>query len=172
MLLWLRQHPDRRAALARRANTDDGDHGDRTELGRQIESIRWHLTRYDAARTSVASRASFIMAAAAVLIASVAVLSPAGIQVKLLGGKISLALLGLGGLGTLTCAIISMLAAMNALVSIRPWRTLYGNKPPSGSFYVPSDTLRQLKNYEVFKTELMAQRLSDDRDAALVALWL
>jgi hypothetical protein len=138
----------------------------------QLETLRWHIVRYDALRASLAARASFLLSANAVLIAGVALLVPQGIQRSVAGGRVSLGLLGGGSVVTLILSGISIRDALQAQFLGRPSRTVLGNDPPLAFVYHHSDALQQAPTYQEFASKFSSQGPREELTSALAALWI
>ncbi|MEW1587918.1 hypothetical protein AB0283_21060 [Micromonospora vinacea] len=142
------------------------------ENQRLIETARWHITRYDGLRSSIANRASFVISANAVLIGGVALLFPNAINQEVYGGRVTVVAMGVAALGVLILAATSIVAATNALLAAKRWRDIYGSEPPPGMFYLHSDTLAVTPTFRDFDTAFAAQTVSDERMSATVNLWV
>ncbi|WP_030490737.1 hypothetical protein [Micromonospora chokoriensis] len=142
------------------------------ENRRLIETARWHITRYDGLRSSIANRASFVISANAVLIGGVALLFPSAINQDIYGGQVTVIAMGVAALGVLILAATSIVAATNALLAAKRWRDIYGSDPPPGMFYLHSDTLAVTPTFRDFGAAFAAQTASAERMSATVNLWV
>jgi hypothetical protein len=139
---------------------------------RLIETARWHILRYDSLRASLASRASFVLSADAVLIAGISFLFSWTAKRGIYGGIISLALVGVGMLLALTFALLSVRRASRALLSNKSWRTLFSSDAPPSLFYQHSDTIKAIPTYAEFSTAFKGQATGSELESAIVNLWL
>ena len=114
-----------------------------SQLIRLIETARWHTTRYDNLRASLANRASFVVSVDAVLIAGVSFLFSWVATRSVYGGRVSLVIVGCGMLLALVFALLSVRRASQALLSSKSWRKLFNVGPPPSLFYQHSDTIQQ-----------------------------
>lgn len=130
------------------------------------------MIRYDSLRATVATRASFILSADAVLIAGVALLVPQGIQRNIAGGRASLGLIGLGSIITLVLAGLSIRSAFEAQFGNRPWRRIFGDEAPSGFIYQHTDTLRETPSYGEFASLFATQTPQQELESAVSSLWV
>lgn len=142
------------------------------EERRLIETARWHTLRYDNLRVSLASRASFVLSADAVLIAGVSFLFSWFSGRTVYGGKSSIVLVGGGMLVALISALLSMRRASQALLSSKPWRVLFNVEPPRSLFYQHSDTVKAVPTYAEFRAAFEGQTASSELESAMVNLWL
>lgn len=138
----------------------------------QIEALRWHILRYDSLRVSVATRASFLLSANAVLIAGVALLVPQGIQRSVAGGRLSLGLLGGWSVVTLILSGISIHNSMGAQLHRRSSRETLESEPPLAFLYHHSDALQQASTYREFAGKFASQGQQEELKCALAALWI
>jgi len=138
---------------------------------RLIEAARWHTVRYDNLRASLASRASFVVSVATILIAGTSFLFPWIADRKIYGGTVALILLGLGMLTSLIFAMLSVREACRGLLTSKPWRKIFGEAPPS-FFYQHEDTIRDLPSYADFSAAFKGQSLETELDYVMINLWL
>jgi hypothetical protein len=141
------------------------------EEKRLIETVRWHILRYDSLRVSLANRASFMVSANAVLIAAVSFLFSWFSQRHVYGGKLSTILVGIGMVMSFGFALLSMRRASQALLSNKTWRTLFNAEPPPSLFYQHSDTIKTVPGYVEFAAAFKEQTFSSELESAIVNLW-
>lgn len=142
------------------------------QLLERIEAARWHISRYDSLRGSVASRASFVITANAALIAGVALLAPQTIKEQVFGGRPSLVLIAIGAAVTLALATSSIASAAGAFVALKTWRKLYGDEPPRSLYYQHTDTIREFPQYTPFRENFELATRSQELTWATVNLWV
>ena len=143
-----------------------------TRAARLIETARWHTVRYDNLRVSLASRASFVVSADAVLIAGVSFLFSWTSGRGVFGGAVSLVSLGVGMLLVLIFALLSVRGASRALLSNKSWRRLFNTEPPLSLFYQHSDTIKAVPTYAEFSSAFKEQTTDSELESAVVNLWL
>jgi hypothetical protein len=139
---------------------------------RDIQDLRWHTTRYDALRATVATRASFLMAADAALIAGVAFLIPSATSFKSGFERVLGLAAACGGGLVLVLVALSLSAGSRALLATRHWRDLYGVNAPSAPFYQHSDTLKVAPDLDAFQELFLNESPHAQRRAAMINLWL
>jgi hypothetical protein len=142
------------------------------QMIRVIETARWHIVRYDSIRASLATRASFVVSVAALVVAAISFVFSWAAGHKFYGGTVSLALLDSGMLLSLIYALVSIRSATSGLLSSKPWRSVYSGQPPRSLFYTHSDTTKQLPQYADFSTIFKEQTLEMEAEFAMVNLWL
>jgi hypothetical protein len=139
---------------------------------RLIETARWHTLRYDNLRASLASRASFVVSADAVLIAGVSFLFSWTAGRGVYGGTVSLVPVGVGMLLALIFALLSVRGASRAFLSNKSWRRLFSAEPPLSLFYQHSDTIKAASTYAEFSSAFREQTPDSEVESAVVNLWL
>jgi hypothetical protein len=142
------------------------------ELRERIATARWHATRYDSLRSSLTTRASFMVSVNAIIVAGTALLLTQSKPEDLSGGRLALAVAVFGAMITLAFSALSVRRAMGALVGRRPWRIDASAELPLSTFYQHSDTFQRLPDFASFAAYFPAESLEAQLDAAVVNLWV
>lgn len=137
--------------------------------------LRWHLDRYDRLRASTASRASVVLSAGAILSAANAVVLARLIDSTdvRIGTELAL-ILGSGLLISIGLVVLSLILATGVLVTPKPSRDTFRDARdlPPALVFNPTDTLRELKTYDDFRSNVESQPYRAILAAAQLELWI
>ena len=137
--------------------------------------LRWHLDRYDRLRASTASRASVVLSAGAILSAANAVVLARLIDSPdvRIGTELAL-ILGSGLLISIGLVVLSLILATGVLVTPKPSRDTFRDARdlPPALVFNPTDTLRELKTYDDFRSNVESQPYRAILAAAQLELWI
>ncbi|WP_406356304.1 hypothetical protein [Streptomyces sp. NBC_00658] len=137
--------------------------------------LRWHLDRYDRLRASTASRASVVLSAGAILSAANAVVLARLIDSPdvRIGTELAL-ILGSGLLISIGLVVLSLILATGVLVTPKPSRDTFRDARdlPPALVFNPTDTLRELKTYDDFRSNVERQPYRAILAAAQLELWI
>jgi hypothetical protein len=138
--------------------------------------LKWHIERYDRARTSTASRAAVVLSAGAILSAGNVLLlgQILGRTADWLASGWWLPVLSAATLISAGLVVSSLVRAANVLLTTRRSRDAFetlGNVPLSMIFNGP-DTLANVSTFADFRAIVANQSAADIRQAAEVELWV
>lgn len=159
-----------------RSNRHGHDSEDRVPAaGDRLVLLRWHLDRYDRLRASTASRASVVLSAGAILSAGNAVVLARLIDGPDSGLAITTTLVfGLGLLLSIGLVVLSLILATGVLVTPKPSRDTFADarELPVALVFNPTDTVRELKTYDDFRSSVEGQSYQAILAAAQIELWI
>jgi hypothetical protein len=140
----------------------------------KIELVKWHINRYDRLRGSTTNRAAVVLSAGAILSAGVAVaLSQLLSNSAELKGW-PLTVFSVGAAATALLLVLSLILAMDALISLR--RSIQLLPDPTrprgaGLIFDGADTIDGLKSFADFSNALKTEVHEQTLDRALAELW-
>lgn len=134
---------------------------------KRLDDVKWHLTRYDALRVSLASRGALILSADALIAAGSTVL--AGQRISQMGSfNVAATLISVASLLSVGTSVTF---AAGAIINVRPWRSSHKEHLPRSILFDASDTVAVIRSFEDFEQIFLA---TDDEMAlrsAIVNLW-
>lgn len=129
-----------------------------------VEVIRWHILRADGQRSGMWTRAATVLSADALVIAGAAVL----VSVASKAAWWSLVTAAL----PLAAAMISVYEASNVIGGVQDWgRTFTEENSPAPMFYSLPDTVKALRTYDQFRSNITGRSIESEVDDAASELW-
>lgn len=138
--------------------------GDSRRLAYQLDMIRWHLSRSDAQRSGLWTRAGAVLTADTLVIAGAALMLTLGTRSS--GGSLVAALVAL------VFVLMSTVEIMRVIAAVWEWRRSFpAADSPTPLLFCMLDTVRASTGFADFKEKAAAQTLKEQVDAGMSELW-